>query len=275
MNISTPIGLVVGFGALVLGLVLENGELVSFVKPSAAAIVFGGTIGAALISFPGAIMAQLPKRILQTFVHKEESPLAVADTLLRLAERARREGLLALEEELPKIENPLLRKGVMLVVDGTDPELVKSVLSADMSVSEREEENVVSLLEAMGGYAPTMGIIGTVMGLVNVLSKMTDPTHLGESIAVAFIATFYGISSANLLWLPLGSKLKKQAENGRMLYEMILEGLASIQSGENPRILRERLQPYLPKQRGDRPEKEQEADAVQDRVREGFQPSQG
>lgn len=273
MNITTPLGLIVGFGALILGLVLEKGELLAFVKPSAAAIVFGGTIGAALTSFPGAIIARLPKMIGEAFFHRGESAVAISQVLARLAERARREGLLALEEELPRIDNPLLKKGVMLVVDGTDPDLVRGVLMADISVRERDEENCVSLLEAMGGYAPTMGIIGTVMGLVNVLSKMTDPTHLGEAIAVAFIATFYGISSANLLWLPLGSKLKKQAENGRLLDEMILEGLASIQSGENPRILMERLQPYLPKERPGKAQREQEADVVGGRVREGFQAS--
>lgn len=271
MNITTPLGLLVGFGALVVGLMLEQGELLSFVKPSAAMIVFGGTIGAALISFPGSIIAQLPKILLKTVVNRTESSLAVSDVLVRLAERARREGLLALEEELPKIENHLLRKGVMLVVDGTDPELVRGVLLTDISVREQEEENGVGLLESMGGYAPTMGIIGTVMGLVNVLSNMTDPSHLGEAIAVAFIATFYGIGSANLLWLPLGSKLKKQVESGRLLDEMILEGLASIQSGENPRILMERLQPYLPKKRAGKAEKEQEADVVGGKVREGFQ----
>lgn len=273
MNITTPLGFIVGFGALIVGLMLEEGELLSFVKPSAAMIVFGGTFGAALISFPGSIVAQLPKMMLKTFVNKTESAVEISNVLARLAERARREGLLALEEETPKIENHLLRKGVMLVVDGTDPDLVRGVLETDISVREREEENGIGLLEAMGGYAPTMGIIGTVMGLVNVLSNMTDPSHLGEAIAVAFIATFYGIGSANLLWLPLGSKLKKQVESGHLLDEMILEGLASIQSGENPRILMERLQPYLPKNEAGKAEKEQQADVAGNRVREGFQPS--
>lgn len=273
MNVTTPLGFLVGFGALIIGLILEKGDLLSFVQPSAAIIVFGGTIGAALISFPGSIVTQLPKMLLKTFINRTESSLAVSDVLVRLAERARREGLLALEEELPKIENQLLRKGVMLVVDGTDPDLVRGVLLADISVREREEENGIGLLEALGGYAPTMGIIGTVMGLVIVLSHMDDPSNLGHAIAVAFIATFYGIGSANLLWLPLGSKLKKQAESGRLLDEMILEGLASIQSGENPRILMERLQPYLPKKKTVKAEKEQEADVVGGRAREGFQPS--
>ncbi len=268
MNITTVLGLLMGFGALAGGLLMEGGDLVSFVKPSAALIVFGGTFGATLISHPGATVSKLPKMIGRTFFSKSPRAVQVSETLVALSERARREGLLALEEEMPKLENPLLRKGVMLVVDGTDPELVRSVLLSDMSVRERELESDAGLLEAMGGFAPTMGIIGTVMGLVNVLSKMNDPTHLGEAIAVAFIATFYGVGSANLIWLPLGTKLKKLAETGQLLDEMILEGLASIQSGENPRILQERLQPYLPREGKAKKGKEQESDAATGGVRE-------
>ncbi len=251
--------------------VLEQGDLLAFVKPSAALIVFGGTFGATMVSYRGSTLGRLPKIIGNTFINRSPRPLEVASTLVKLSERARREGLLALEEELPKLDNPLLRKGVMLVVDGTDPELVRSVLVSDMSVRDREVESEAGLLEAMGGFAPTMGIIGTVMGLVNVLSKMSDPTHLGEAIAVAFIATFYGVGSANLIWLPLGTKLKKQAEAGQLLDEMILEGLASIQSGENPRILQERLQPYLPKDGKAGLAKEQESDAAPGGVRQDYQ----
>jgi len=272
VNLTTPLGLIVGFGALLLGLILEGGAVSSFMEPSAAVIVFGGTIGATLISFPGSIISQLPKSILTAFVFKMESATELANVMVGLAERARREGLLALEEEIPGIENPLLKKGVMLVVDGTDPDLVRGVLEADIAVREREGEGGSGLLEAMGGYAPTMGIIGTVMGLVNVLGHMTDPSRLGESIAVAFIATFYGIGSANLMWLPLGSKLKKQAEIAGLLDEMIMEGLGSIQSGENPRILQERLQPYLPKKAASKAKKEQEANVGGATAREGFQP---
>ena len=272
MNITTPIGFVIGLGALAMSVFLEGGELTAFVNVPAALVVFGGTFGAALVSFPGVTLRRLHSMIGRTFVHRAPVPTVVAQTLVRLAERARREGLLALEEELPKLENSLIRRGVMLVIDGTDPDLVRSVLQADIGIRHREQENEVSLLEAMGGYAPTMGIIGTVMGLVHVLGQLTDPSKLGGAIAVAFIATFYGVSSANLLWLPLASKLRKQAEAEALLDEMILEGIASIQSGENPRILQERLDPYLyGGQRVQRSEG-QEEDAVRNEVRQDFQP---
>ncbi len=257
MRVSTAIGLVVGFGSLLLSVVLEKGELSAFINVPAAFVVFGGTMGATLMSFPAATVRQLPSLIRQAFAGEDLDFHSVAATMVRLSERARREGLLALEDELDSIRNPLLRRGTLLVIDGTDPELVRGVIESDMAVRHRERDGGAGLLEAMGGFAPTMGIIGTVMGLVHVLGSMSDPSRLAGAIAVAFIATFYGVGSANLLWLPLASKLRKQAEAEQLLEEMILEGLASIQSGENPRILQERLDPYLPKAREPKRSQEQ------------------
>ena len=274
MNLSTALGLIVAVGALVASVKSEGGELGAFVNVPAMLVVFGGTLGAALVSFPGSTVISLPRLIGQAFYQKMRSPLDLGQVLVRLAERARREGLLALEEELSEIENALLRRGVMLVIDGTDPELVRSILQSDIAIRRQERESQIGVLEAMGGYAPTMGIIGTVMGLVHVLSKLTDPTQLGGAIAVAFIATFYGVSSANLLWLPLGAKLKKQMEAGELLDEMILEGLASIQSGENPRILQERLEPFLAGHRRGKASKEQEGNVYGAGIKEDFQPGQ-
>jgi len=268
VNVATAMGLVIAIGALTMSVLLEGGELQAFVNFPAMLVVFGGTAGAALISFPTATVVQFPRLVRQVFLFRPTPPLLVARKLVSLAERARREGLLALEEELSGIEDPILRRGVILVIDGTDPELVKSVLLSVMAVEHHEHENQVSLLEAMGGYAPTMGIIGTVMGLVHVLGSLSDPTKLGSAIAVAFIATFYGVASANLLWLPMASKLRKQAETHQYLGEMILEGIASIQSGENPRILQERLEPYLPKEHHGRSWKEEDSDAVPGRPQE-------
>jgi chemotaxis protein MotA len=268
VNLTTIVGVVVGFGALMISLVMEGGDLLSFVKPSAALIVFGGTFGATLMSFPGGLIARFPKVIMRAFINKSPKASSLGDVLVGLSERARREGLLALEEELTRIENPLLKKGIMLVVDGTDPELVRSVLESDIAVREREAEGESGMLEAMGGFAPTMGIIGTVMGLVNVLAKMEDPSKLGESIAVAFIATLYGIGSANMMWLPLGTKLKKITESDQVLDEMIMEGVSSIQSGENPRILQERLSPYLAGAKKGKEAEEQEADGIAGRARQ-------
>lgn len=167
--------------------------------------------------------------------------------MVEMARRARRGGVLSLEEEAQAINDPFLKKGILLVVDGTDPELVRNVLDIDLAMTEKRHSSNYSALEAMGGYAPTMGIIGTVMGLVNVLAHLEDPSKLGSAIAVAFIATFYGVASANLLWLPLASKLKKRSEDEMVLRQMMLTGILSIQAGDSPRVVEDKLKSFLGK----------------------------
>jgi chemotaxis protein MotA len=272
MSIPTVLGLIGSLAAVVISLLMEGGNLGAFVNPSALLVVFGGTFGATLVSFPSSTVKKLPGLMGRAFKKERADVSAVGQTLLRLAERARREGLLALEEELDSINDPYLKRGVLLVVDGTDPDLVRGILESDLTVRESELEAEGGLFEAMGGYAPTMGIIGTVMGLVNVLGNLTDPSKLGEAIAVAFIATFYGVGSANLIWLPIGAKLKKHAEAEKRVAEMIMEGLASIQNGENPRILQERLDAYLPK-RAAKPARQGDANGNREGAQEEFQPA--
>lgn len=245
MDLSTIIGLVIGFGALFASITLEGGSVASLLNTPAAVIVFGGTLGAALISFPLPNMMVLPQSILKAFAEKPLDIVSIMQLLVGLAEKARREGLLALEEEVHNINDEFFRRGVMLVVDGTDPELVKTILETDLVLMEKRHESSYSMLEAMGGFAPTMGIIGTVMGLVNVLGNLEDPSHLGPAIATAFIATLYGVATANLLWLPLGSKLKKKSEGEIRVRELMLEGILSIQAGHNPRLVQEKLQGFL------------------------------
>jgi chemotaxis protein MotA len=242
---STVLGLVIGFAAVLGSVILEGGQLVALLNVPAAMIVFGGTIGAALISFSLQSVLSLPKYLVKCVTDRPIEIHAVVESFVRLADKARREGLLALEAEAPALD-PFSRKGVLLVVDGSDPALVREVLETEISGMERRHRAGASLLEAMGGYAPTMGIIGTVMGLVNVLSKLEDPAELGHSIAVAFIATLYGVASANLVWLPLGHKLKEKSAEEVWVREIMLEGIMSVQAGDNPRMVREKLEAYLP-----------------------------
>lgn len=246
MDISTLIGFVIGFGALVGSLLLEGGQLQSLYNLPAMMIVFGGTLGAAFISFPKEHILNLPKLIKQAFFGKTTmDELATIALMARLAEKARREGLLSLEEEMEGIDDGFLKRGTQLIVDGADPEMVRGVLQVDLLQMQNRHEAGYGVLEAMGGYSPTMGIIGTVMGLVNVLGELSDPSSLGPAIAVAFIATFYGVAAANLLWLPLASKLKRKSEAESTIRELMLEGLLSIQAGENPRIVQEKLLGFL------------------------------
>jgi chemotaxis protein MotA len=243
---TTLLGLLLGFGAVLVSNMIEGGTPASLINAPGAVIVFGGTFGIAFLAFPPHITLGLPKTIMQIFRHKLESPTKVIELLVELADKARRQGLLALEEEEGRIKDPFLKKAIQLVVDGTDPEVVRHLLTTETARMTERHHAGTAILEAMGGYAPTMGIIGTVMGLVNVLSKLgEDPSHLGESIATAFLATFYGVSSANLLWLPLGSKLRRADEEEVLLRQIMTEGVLAIQAGDNPRIVRSKLEAFL------------------------------
>lgn len=251
MELATILGLVLGFGAMILSTLMEGGELGGFLNPSAALIVFGGTLGATLVSFPLERVKALPSLIKSAFIksalEKEMNHEEVVALFGRLAEKARREGLLSLEQEANIIENPFLKRGVLLVVDGIDPEVVENVMDSDIAALAEERENEYSILEAMGGYSPTMGIIGTVMGLVHVLGALEDPSELGPAIAVAFVATLYGVAAANLLWLPLASKLKTRAKTEVFWRQIMREGVLAVQAGDNPRIVREKLEAFMVK----------------------------
>jgi chemotaxis protein MotA len=169
---------------------------------------------------------------------------------VHLAGRARKEGLLALEQEVASIEHPLLKKGITMVVDGTDPEVVKSVLNIDVAAKEARHEVGIVLFESLGGYAPTLGIIGTVLGLIRVLGSTSNAADLAPAIAVAFTATLYGVGSANLLWLPVASKLKRRSAYEAELDALIIDGVEAIQNGDNPHIVEEKLAGYLTPTKG-------------------------
>ncbi|MCL5961055.1 MAG: flagellar motor protein [Chloroflexi bacterium] len=271
MGLSTIIGLVLGIGALFVTLIMEGGDPARFASPSAALIVFGGTLGATMISFPLGLVTKLPSLIIRTLTREgnAQSPESVISLFVSLAERARREGLLSLEEEAGKIKDPFVKKGMLLVVDGIDPEVVRDILDVDIAAMGERHQKGYGMLESMGGYAPTMGIIGTVMGLVNVLSSLDDPSKLGEHIAVAFIATFYGVASANLIWLPLGAKLKSQSKDEIWLREVAREGILAVQAGDNPRIVREKMEAFSSSsQRGGKGAKTAPAPSQEEAIRE-------
>jgi chemotaxis protein MotA len=242
---STLPGLLLGFGALLISVILEGGNPAALLNVPAAVLVFGGTFGAAMMSFPFHTVIALPKYFLAAFLDKPLDPKALVETFAKLSDKARREGLLALEQEAGTLD-PFGRKGVQLVVDGRDSSDVREVLEAEIGAMERRHKTGYGLMEAMGGYAPTMGIIGTVMGLVNVLQKLEDPSELGHSIAVAFIATLYGVGSANVLWLPLAGKLKHKSAEEVWVRELMIEGILTVQAGDNPRVVREKLEAQLP-----------------------------
>lgn len=246
MDIATLIGLFIGIAGLLGGFLLEGGEAGMLWTHTAFMIVVGGTLGATMISFTMDEIKKLGHYFQMVFTDKKIDYLSVLETLVDTADKARREGLLSLESQLSEIDNEYLGRGLQLVIDGTDPELTRSMLEMEIEAFENEEKAGHEIFMTAGGFAPTMGIIGTVMGLVHVLSNLADPDKLGGAIAVAFLATLYGVGSANVLWIPFASKCKVKTAKEVLLMELILEGILSIQAGENPRVIREKLTTFLP-----------------------------
>lgn len=251
MEPSTLIGILVGFGAIILSIIVDGGSFTSLINEAAAIMVIGGSTGALLVSYPLSAITTLPQFIMMTFQKPKVDFNQLVELFVGLADRARREGLLSLEEEVSQIDDDFMKKGIMLIVDGVDPSVVQEVLETDTDLMEERQRDGVAMLSSLGAFGPTMGMIGTVIGLIGVLSQLSDPENLGGSIAVAFTSTLYGVLLANLFWLPMATKLKTVVQtnvNGR---NMITQGILSVQAGENPRIVQEKLEGYLdPKTRG-------------------------
>lgn len=261
MEITAIAGILLSIISMVVAFVMDGGHVLSLLKPTAAMIVFGGTIGATMVSFTASELKTIPKLVTIIMFQKLPDELLLIDQIVGLADKVRREGLLYLENQLPQIEDGFMRKGIQLVVDGTDPELVRQILETEIySIQERHHIGA-SIFETAGGYGPTMGIIGTVMGLVHVLGNLEKPETLGPSIALAFIATLYGVGSANILWLPIAGKLVNMSKKEIMLRELMLEGIISIQAGYNPLLIRERLSAFLKPRSSKKTEEEEETES--------------
>lgn len=238
-------GFVIAVVSLVGGFLLEGGHASALLQPTAALIVFGGTIGATVLSFPFSDLKQLPRLLWVGLFHNIPEPSDTIELIVNLADEARREGLLNLENRLGEINDSFMRKGIQLVVDGTDPDLVRNILETELFSIEERHQVGAGIFESAGGYAPTMGIIGTVMGLVHVLSSIESPETLGPAISMAFIATLYGVASANVFWLPIAAKLQNLSKKEVLLRQLMLEGIVSLQAGYNPILIRERLTAFL------------------------------
>lgn len=238
------IGILVALGALMLGTMIEGGSPAAFANPSAILIIFGGTFGATIASFSMPAFLTFPKLFALAIKTRPSHAVEMRDRLVAFAERARREGLLALESDVDQVDDPFLRKGLQMVIDGLEPEVVEEILELDTEAMQRRHASGVALFTAMGGYAPTMGVIGTVMGLVNVLGHLDDPSELGSSIAVAFIATLIGVASANIVWLPIASALKTNSAHEVSERRMAITGILAIQAGDNPRIVAQKLDSF-------------------------------
>jgi len=247
MNKASVIGIFLGMAAILGGNLLEGGRISSIVQGSAALIVFGGTIGATFLSFSLRDIMMSAHMLKSVFI--EESLLPDDHSIIRdmvdFAAKARQKGILSLDSEMSNIRYSFFRRALRLVIDGIDPKVLLSSLEQDNRTFEEERGRAAKVFEAAGGYAPTIGIIGAVLGLIHVMENLSDPAKLGSGIAVAFVATVYGVASANLLFLPIAKKMINNIKREVLLREMIIDGVLSIQSGMSPYYIREHLSSYL------------------------------
>jgi len=246
MKASSAIGIAIAILGLFLGPTMEGSNVFAIINPSAMLIVLCGTLGATIIGANFDAIKGIPKMFGKVFNAPSPDLNALVKELVGYAESARRDGLLALDEQTGSIEDPFTRKGLQLVVDGTDPDLVADILEAENSAMKKRHATGRQPFEKAGGYAPTMGIIGTVFGLIHVLANLDAPETLGPSISSAFVATLIGVASANVFYLPVATKLKQLSEEELHARALIVEGILSIQAGDNPRVVQEKLITFVP-----------------------------
>jgi chemotaxis protein MotA len=244
LDISTLAGLGLALTGLIGGLILERGAIEDIVQGTAALIVLGGTFGAVLVTTPGHVVWKGLRSLKWVFLRESGSAAALMDQIIRLSSIARRSGIVSLEDETPDIADPFLRKALDLAVDGTGLQEIQKIMENDIDLAEQYAEAEAKVWESAGGYAPTIGIIGAVMGLIQVMKHLEDIKEVGHGIAVAFVATVYGVGCANLLFLPAASKLRARARRVALMRQMALEGVTGIVEGVNSSLIRAKLESY-------------------------------
>jgi len=241
---STLGGILVALLGLGCGLLLDGGRIAQVIQPTAALIVFGGTIGAVMVQFPLPVVAQAFLHLKDVFLNSKSESDALVENLLRYAYKARKEGILSLDSELAKIHDPFLKESLMLAIDGVSASDLRKMMELHLDYRGEKDERIPKVFEAAAGFAPTIGILGAVLGLIQVMQRLQDISEVGKGIAVAFVATIYGVGSANLFFLPWAGKLRIRIRERQVIQEMTLEAVLSIIEGVNPRALEMQLSRY-------------------------------
>ncbi len=245
MDKASVAGVLVGIGGITAGLLIEGGNLGQVLQPTAAMIVFGGTFGAVLLQFPLNVVLTAFRRLVHVFFEPKLEPQALVTQLVGYANKARKDGIVSLDADTATISDPFMKKSLMLAVDGTEPQELRKMMELEIDNLAEQEELVPKVFESAGGFSPTIGIIGAVLGLIQVMQHLQNIDEVGRGIAVAFVATIYGVGAANLGFLPVSGKLKLRIREEQVLREMTLEGVISILEGMNPRMLETKLLGYL------------------------------
>jgi chemotaxis protein MotA len=237
-------GLVLAFAAIVGGLLMEGGRIKDILQFTPALIVLGGTFGAVLVSTPFKVLKGALRRLAGVFLDSTPDLRGISEEVIDYAAKARKNGLVSLEQEAAKVADPFLRKALNLAVDGTDLQDIRKMLELEIQVEEQNADAEARVFDCAGGYAPTVGIIGAVLGLIQVMKNLANIEEVGHGIAVSFVATVYGVGSANLLFLPAASKIKARVHSELQRKELILEGVSGIVEGLNPKLIRAKLEAY-------------------------------
>ncbi len=245
MDISSLIGIIAGVTFILIGQIMEGGTIGQLIQVTAAFIVFGGTFGAVVLSFPQKDLINSVLMVKDIFLMPPPDLNKLIEEIIYFAGKARKEGVISLEKEAPNASDPLLILGLEAVSDGSDPSLVQAMLENQMTQLENKVTGASKVWESAGGFAPTIGIIGAVLGLIQVMQNLADPSKLGAGIAVAFVATVYGVGGANLIFIPFSTKLKLKYKSVMTAKELILEGILAIQAGESPALIERKLQTFI------------------------------
>jgi len=245
MDIISIIGLLLGLTAIVGGQILEGGHIGSLLQVTAFIIVIGGTMGATMVQHSPSVFWQGLKMLVWVFFPPQQSEEQVIEQIITWSQTARKGGLLSLEPVIDQLDDPFMQKGLQMLVDGAEPEYLRTALEVEVDAYEEHNKQCAGVWLAAGGYAPTIGILGAVMGLIHVMENLSDPSKLGSGIAVAFVATIYGVGSANLILIPMSNKLKATVGKLVVMRLMLIEGLVAIANGENPRMIESKLRGFV------------------------------
>jgi chemotaxis protein MotA len=245
LDSSSVGGILLALLGILAGLIMEGGRIDQVLQPTAAMIVFGGTFGAVLLQYPLATVLEALRRLARVFFHPRHSGQDTLKQIVDFANKARRSGIVSLDADLDSIQDPCLRQALMLAVDGTEPAELRAIMELQLDNQSESEEKIPGVFESAGGFSPTIGIIGAVIGLIQVMQHLNHISEVGRGIAVAFVATIYGVAAANILFLPAAGKLKIRVREDQQLREMAVEGVISILEGMNPRMIELKLQSFL------------------------------
>jgi chemotaxis protein MotA len=245
MDIASIGGIVLAIVGILAGMMIEGGSIAQITQPTAALIVVGGTTGAVMLQFPLKTFLAALKQAMKIFISGGADGDEVLKQLVQFANKARKSGIVSLDQDLASVSDPFLKQALMLAIDGTEPSEVRKIMQMELDNKAEMEEKIPQVFEAAGGYSPTVGIIGAVLGLIQVMQHLDNINEVGRGIAVAFVATIYGVAMANLICLPAAGKLKIRHREEQMVKEMMLEGVISILEGMNPRMMETKLKTFL------------------------------